>query len=134
MNIPGRKYFYDEVVYSDWFPRQGDDMILRVELIDQSSSGTSLDVDVAVFTKNTEDTGDGAAVTAASPSINSVTMEAVSSPADQAALIKTIYVQSDANGLKELVRVKCSASNGNAGDWLELRIHAPIFFNGAEVT
>lgn len=135
MDIPGRKYFQDEEVYSDWFPRQGDDMILRVELIDYTPS-TSLDVVFTVYSKNTEDTGDGTLVNPSSPSIPSVTMSEQGSTPDQADLIETIYIESGttpATGLGELVRVRAAAvaETGNVGEWLLIRLHPPIFVNRA---
>jgi hypothetical protein len=63
MNMPGRKYFEDESIYSDWFRRGGDDMLLRVELIDWIDVSSAITLTIQIFTKNTETTGNGAAVT-----------------------------------------------------------------------
>jgi hypothetical protein len=106
-------------------------MLLCVELIDYAASA-SHGVQFELYTKNSEDTGDGTQVIAASPSISTVSFSAPGGTPSQAGLIKTIYIESgttSGTGLGEMIRIKATAGGGIDGEWLELRIHPPIFIN-----
>lgn len=50
-----------QMVYSPWFPRQGDYLLATVEVVQLTSAVT---LETKVFTKNSEDTGDGTDVDA----------------------------------------------------------------------
>jgi hypothetical protein len=106
-------------------------MLLRVELIDYTASA-SHGVQFELYSKNAEDTGNGTQVIAASPSISTVSFSAPGGTPSQADLIKTIYIESgttSGTGLGEMIRIKATAGGGIDGEWLELRIHPPIFIN-----
>jgi len=125
MNVPGRKYFATEVVWSDWFPRGGDNMIVRAQAID--NNGT-VDLDVAVFTKNSDDPGPGSAVkNSSSPVVLSV--------ARATRTVQEVIVTSSATeGCEEMVRYKLSAaSTGEPGadEWVMVRLFPPIFYDTA---
>lgn len=117
MNIPGRKYFDGESVFSDWFPRGGDNMILRAEAIDRSPETPGLDLKIEVWTKNADQNTDGASAgTGWDLTVGSGVGE----------LIKE---STSSTGLKELVRYKLSTTG--TGDWILARIFPPIFFDSA---
>ena len=122
MDIPGRLYEHGEEVYTDWFPRQGDGIILRLQAIDRK--GSNIKSKIEVYTKNAEDTGAGTAI--------SGWEKETDTPGTVYELIKV----SDATGgggagLKEMVRLKVSTASGSDGDWILARIFPPIFFDAA---
>lgn len=95
------------MVYSPWFPRQGDNAIFTLDLVD--ATGTIL---VEVFSKNTEDTGDGGS--ALTPNSGSK-----SSPG------RTSFELS--GNLKELVRYRFTVSG--SGNWVLFRMLPPVWFD-----
>ena len=133
MNMPGRKYFQSEAVYSDWFPRGGDDAFFRAERIDKS--GELMDLIIEFYTKNTEDTGDGKPVVITNP-IKITLLGGTTDPAIEEVLIRSVDGTSGGNpkGFHELVRLKITTDQGVAGDWMLARIFPPIFFDRADDT
>ena len=120
MQIPGRTYFSGEEILSDWFPRGGDGIILRAEIIDEKDE--DMEVKIDVLSKNSEDPGNGTAIGW------TLTLGAEG--------LKEMIAVSDAAGgggvgLKEQVRLKIYTASGSAGDWSIVRIFPPIFFDAA---
>lgn len=138
MNIPGRKYFQSEKVYSDWFPRGGDDAFFRAEKID--TSGTALDLVIEFYTKNSEDTGDGKPVVdSGGTNLNLTVLGDSTDPDIVEKLIRSVDSTSGSpdfnpEGFYELVRLKVTTLQGAAGDWMLARIFPPIFFDRADDT
>jgi len=141
VNVPGRKYFHGEAVYTGWIPRAGDNLILRAQVFDNGGIGVgqSISLDITVYTKNSEDLGadfDGMIVT---DTTNDQVLTVTSSSTDPVALGELLVEStpgttgSKANGLREMVRLKIVAGSteGNASDWVLARIFPPIFFDTA---
>ena len=97
-------------VYSPWFPRRGDNVIITLDFI--ARSGTT--VAVSLFTKNTEDPGDGGLV-AGGPVISTTS------------LTQTPYTQT--GELLELVRYQFEVTGTNAYDWALFRMLPPVWFD-----
>ena len=122
MDIPGKKLFTDEEFYTDWMPRGGGGFILRGQMIDMT--GTLLAVNVEVETKNREDTSNPTS------SIKTLTLNNAGAHAIQQALFEP-PAGSGSTGVKELVRLKVSATGGTA-DWMLCRTFPIIWFEGAQ--
>lgn len=102
-------------VLSPWFPRGGDNIIYAADLVTQSTSNGVLKV--SLLTKNSEDTGDGAAV---SGSDLDVSTESVA--------IKQVNGQ-----MKELVRFKFEVDKKAAStDWIMFRVLQPSWFDDVD--
>ena len=120
MQIPGRTYFSGEEIFSDWFPRGGDGIILRAEIIDEKNA--TMEVKIDIMTKNNGDPGNGTATGW------TLTLD---DPDDFEELIKVSDVSGGPDGLKQQVRLKIYTASGSAGDWSVVRIFPPIFFDAA---
>jgi hypothetical protein len=134
MNLPGRKFFTGETVFSDWFPRGGDNMIFRAERITIRSDATpSIKVTISVFTKKATEVGDGDEVvdTAPSPDVPYTIVLDDSSAAIEQEVIISGDGSAGVNGLEEMVRFKCVCSNGDDDDYVQIRIFPPVFFDQA---
>ena len=103
----------DYSVFSPWFPRGGDNLRATLEVVKR---GTAATVTVRVFTKNTEDTGDGT-------DADSVTI-AGGAPGRTVAE----WATGASKGVKELVRYKFTVS-GNAADWTLFRMLPAVWFD-----
>ena len=134
MNIPGRLFRTGETVFSDWFPRGGDNMIFRGERIAIRSDATpSIKVTISVFTKKATETGDGDEVVDTTPSPDTpytIVLDDSSDPIEQEIIISGDG-SAGVNGLEEMVRFKCVCTNGGDGDYVLLRIFPPVFFDQA---
>ena len=95
-------------IFSPWFPRGGDNAIFSLDVIDVDGT-PSLAVDI--FTKNSEDTGEGA-MTGISFSMTGTT----------AGVTTTRLESTKTNGMLELVRYQFKLTAGNAGDWILFRM------------
>lgn len=96
-------------VFSPWFPRQGDNAIFTVDVV--AISGVTLSVEV--FTKNTEDAGNGSPVSPASGSLSGIV--------DPGAVAATWGPDT----LLELVRYRYTVES--AGDWVLFRMLTPVW-------
>lgn len=109
--------FNNESVYSPWFPRRGDNVLVTLDLI--AISGGKLDVQL--FTKNTEEAGDGTDSDGGGATI-----------IDTSAIGRTtLEWQSSAltPGLLELCRYKFSWNSGAAGSRALFRMLPPVWFD-----
>jgi hypothetical protein len=131
MSIPGRKLFLGEKIYTDWFQRGGDNIIVRADKV--ASSGTTT-ATIKVFTKNTEDTGDGNAVEDGSGSALSFTVTSASTDVEEL-IIQSAATSDDSHpkGLLELVRleIEVTSTGSDPSDYVQVRLFPPIFFNAA---
>lgn len=125
MNFPGRRFKDGEVIYSEWFPRGGDNAVLRAEKIDHS--GTTISVKFNVYTKNADDTGDGASVTDGVGTAYELKIDQASSGIQEL----VIESQGSTQGFEELLRVKATVSGSSGDDWLLGRLFPPVFYEGA---
>jgi len=100
-------------VYSPWFPRQGDSLRATAELV--HVNGATLKV--TVFSKNTEDTGDGTNADAGT----TITLAAAGRT--------TAEWTSGTATLKELVRYRFEVTGTLVSDWVLFRMLAPVWFD-----
>jgi len=98
-------------VYSPWFPRQGDNARFTLEVVAVSSATLK----VEVFTKNSEDAGDGTIVSGVSAT--STTVERKVFEAE--------------GGLEELVRYKFTVTDA-VTKWVLFRMLRPVWFDSVE--
>ncbi len=134
--IPGRKFFMGEELYTDWVSRGGDDMFARAQIIDwDDNGGGGMTLRITVYTKDAEDAGHGEVVKdqAGTSELELILDPAAANPTK----VKQLLVQSVAStstvakGLKELVRLKIEALDGATGEWIQIRLFAPVFFDRA---
>ena len=111
-------------VYSPWFPRGGDHARFTVDVVSMGQSGGGVpEIAVRVWTKNTEETGDGAdadaTVSIVRTTVGRTTQE---------------WLSTSTTGLKELVRYKFSV--GNTSDvgtvWALFRMLNPVWFDAVK--
>lgn len=124
MQIPGKKIFNNETFLTDWTSRGGDGLFLRGQRIDSSDS--AMKVVVKVYTKNTEDTGKGSAIT---DGISDYKLEisATGTAVDQLEILPDASL-----GIKEMVRLEVSTSGGTADDeWILCRTFPIVWYEGA---
>lgn len=126
-DIPGRIFFKDDEVFTDWASRNGDGLVLRAEAIDTNNN--SMDLKIEPYTKNAEDTGVGTKIDSGGSSWDLT----VDGAANKLGKIQEIIKVSTASiGMKELVRFRISVVNAtNASDWLSMRLFPPIFFDAS---
>lgn len=105
-------------VYSPWFPRQGDNAVFTLDTIEIQGTGAQLSVQV--FTKNSEDAGDGAV---ADDGMGSA-VEIVRTLADGPGRENNTWE----GNLKEMVRYKFIMKN-STDDWALFRMLPPVWFD-----
>lgn len=129
MQVPGKKIFQGEAFFTDWQPRGGDGFILRGQFIDKyQSGGTGITVSIEIWTKNSEETGDGAQLTAGGG--GAVELEITDSSTD----VEQVFFPpaGGAAGVMEMVRLKVTTTGGAAGDWMLMRTFPFLWFFGAQ--
>ena len=108
----------DYVLYGPWVQRGGDNVRATVDVVAKDTAS----VTISLFTKNTEDTGDGTdadnTVTLSGSSVGRTTAE---------------WRSSSTKGPKELVRYRYTVS-GTAGKWILFRMLAPIWWDSVGTT
>jgi hypothetical protein len=137
MNLPGRRLFKGDTIYSDWFPRGGDNMIFRAQrlAVVDSASPDAVTVTITVYTKNSHDTT-GPGLPVKNTDVTGDPDYAIVLSAGSEEIEQTIIVSGDSetapvDGLLELVRFKCVCANGNADASVLFRIFPPVFFDQA---
>ena len=103
------------MVYSPWFPRGADSFRATVDIV--QVNGATLKIEV--FSKNTEDTGDG------------TNADAATSISSAAAGRSTAEWTSGTATLKELVRYRFKVTGTAVSDWVLFRMLTPVWFNTA---
>lgn len=106
------------VIYSPWFPRQGDYLRATAEIV--AISGTNANLEIEVFTKKSEDTTNG---------IDADTGTSIS--ANGAGRGTAEWGPAGSNGISELVRYRFTAS-GNPGSWVLFRMLPPVWFDAVK--
>ena len=101
-----------ESVFTEWFSRGADNAYFFCEVV----TNTDADVDVDVYHKNVEDSGDGGTAKESFTTLTGVTIG-----------------EKESLGLKELVRFKVTVTNNNPGGGnlarARVRFLSPIWFN-----
>lgn len=115
-----RLFQEDPDILSPWFPRGGDILIATLDTIDMTSPTTDLVLTVTLFTKNQEDSGEGASAGAVS---------IVRTSTEGAGREDAEWVgDSLSPGLLELVRYKFALSGGDGkGDYVLFRMLPPVW-------
>ena len=101
-------------IYSPWFPRGGDNMQASLQSVARSS-GT---LTVRVFTKKSEDAGDGT-------DADGTKTISLADPGDP---VSAVW----AGKLKDLVRFKYTVGGASAGDWIMFRSLTPTWYDEVE--
>ena len=104
------------IVYGPWFPRQGDSVTCTLDMVAISGAIT---LTVELFTKNTEDQGDGENADPSSPT-TAITASATGRAS-------ATWIGTDSEGPKELVRYKFSSTG--SGGWFLFRMLDPVWFD-----
>lgn len=114
------------VIFSPWFPRGADSARMTLD-VTAISTGGSPQITVEVFTKNSEDAGDGensSAVTG--DNIIRTLVGRTTHEWDSEVLIKVMPI---ANlGLRELVRYKYTIADIDS-DWVLFRMLDPVWYD-----
>lgn len=126
MEFPGRTLQAGESVLSDWLPRGGDNAIFRAQLVAAELSGADPvgTVSIKVLTKNSEEPGDGAEITAAAMSFT--TTDDVGDIKEE--LVISTAGSSASTGIMEMLRYKVECTNG----WMRVSVFPPVFFDSAQ--
>lgn len=120
VQIPGRRVTDGETFYTDWSPRGGDCIILRVEVM-KAAGGASDKLNFALETRGE----DGTTVTTITPTTSTLVLST-------AGLASCLYLAgASTGGAKEQVRVKVFV-NGGDGGYFVTRIFPLIFFDNAK--
>lgn len=110
------------VVFSPWFPRGGDNARFPLDLVEFDATGAaSMELSVRAFTKNTEDSGDGA------DADTSTKITAIATGRTTVEWASTSIV-----GFKELVRYQFTLANvsDEGGEvWSLFRMLPPVWFD-----
>lgn len=118
----GQLLNFNSSVYTPWMSRRGDFLRATAELLDVSSTGT---LTVEVFTKNSEDPGNGTdADTSKDISLSS------GNPLDTTEWGP--HTGAAPQGLQELVRFKFTCG-GSSGDWVLFRMLPAVWFDAVSV-
>ncbi len=124
--IPGRLFFRDDEVFTEWFPRGGDGIVVRAEAID--TNNTAMDLKIEPYTKNEDTTGVGSKIDAAGSGWD-LTVDGN----QRGKIQEVIRVSTTTIGMREMVRFRISVVNASAAtDWISIRLFPPIFFDAAK--
>jgi len=104
------------MVYSPWIPRGGDSLRATVDIV--QVNGATLKIEV--FSKNSEDTGDGTNADAATNISSGATGRS------------TAEWTSGTATLKELVRYRFKVTGATVSDWVLFRMLTPVWFNSVK--
>lgn len=116
-------------VFSPWSPRGGDYLNATLNIAARAGSPT---LKVYVWTKNSEDAGDGedAGLTDGAVYINGTDVGTFTAQWRSGAATGSAATANAA--LEELVRYKFEISGGSAGDWLAFRMMTPIWWDAVQ--
>lgn len=117
--FPGSSPETGIIIFSPWFPRGGDHLRATLEVA-QINGAT---IKVEVFTKNTEDGGDGQ--DADNTFGTNITTNVIGRTTQE-------WYSSGNIALKELVRYRYTVTGSNVSDWVLFRMLAPIWFDAVK--
>jgi hypothetical protein len=106
-------------VYSPWFPRQADHLRASLEVV-QINGAT---IKVEVFTKNSEDSGDGADADSGGGTFIST---------NAVGRTTTEWYSTGTVTLKEMVRYRFTVTGTLVSHWVLFRMLSPIWFNAVK--
>jgi hypothetical protein len=106
-------------VYSPWFPRQADHLRASLEVV-QINGAT---IKVEVFTKNSEDGGDGADADSGGGSFISTNVVGRTT---------TEWYSTGTIALLEMVRYRFTVTGATTAHWVLFRMLAPVWFNAVK--
>ena len=110
----------DVLIYSGWSSRQGDYMRATVEVVGISSANCTLQT--TLYSKDSEETTDGAVVDAAVV----ITQTATGRSTEE-------WGPSTGTGLNELVRYRFKVTqSGGALEWVLFRVLPPVWFDAVK--
>ena len=127
--IPGKVLFNNESVFTDWFPRGGDNLLIRAQMFARESGSQT--VTINLYSKKTDATGDGTLLKDVSGSTFAVVLNSL-------VVTSGIYLPKATNsgvedgGMRELVRYKLTVNNVTAGYSAAVRLFPPIFFDAGK--
>lgn len=128
--IPGKVLFFGEEILTDWFPRGGDNIIMRAQVIDRDGT---VGLEVYLVTKNEETTGEGSIVKESNGTTDVKLATGTSSTAVTSKIFSSAATGSGANkGILEMVRYKLKVTGGSTGNSLTSRLFPPIFFDAGQ--
>ena len=127
MQLPGRRINQGENLYTPWFSRGGDSMLLRIETLKAVHTGGSLSVKVE--TKNEDDPTGATAMTFTA---GGTTLTLATSAGDFVTGL-CLSKSDGSEGTKQQVRLAFSWSGGASTDYVDVRVLAPVFFDAAKV-
>ena len=133
MNFQGRRFKKDEKIFSEWFPREGDNAVFRAQAVDRVGSTTK--VTFKFYTKNSDVVGNGAVVDkppAAGGGAYTLVIDDPDPTGDHG--FTELVIKSETTtgeGFDELVRLEAHCEGSAATDWLLCRFFTPIFYNWA---
>lgn len=122
MDIPGRRFDFGKSLWTEWFDRGGDGIIVRAEALNWVTT-SSLTLYIDVYSKKSTEPGDGSQV-------GSWRLTLSAAAGVQQAIYTSAASEASA-GMYDMVRLKVSTNAGSAGDWIVARIFPPIFFDKA---
>ena len=122
MDIPGRRFDYGKSLWTEWFTRGGDGIIVRAEALNWVTSSMTLYIDV--YSKKSTEPGDGSQV-------GSWRLTLSAAAGVQQAIYTSVASEANGPGMYDMVRLKVTTNSGSAGDWIVARIFPPIFFDKA---
>ena len=134
MQIPGRRFMKDDNIFTDWIQRGADNVILRADRVASNPSNSAgITVTIKVFTKNSDETGDGHAVQEAGSSTALQFTVAYNDTTVRELVVASVATSTASNpkGLEQLVRLQLVATGGGDDDWTEIRLFPPIFYKSA---
>jgi len=110
-------------VYSPWFPRGGDSVIISADLV--AFAGTTPTLTVRLYTRASEAVGDGGTAVTPSPIAGgTIVLTAAGRGSCE-------YASGASTGLNELVRYGFECS-GSAGDWVLFRVLPPVWYDAVK--
>lgn len=103
----------DVEVFSPWFPRAGNNIRVIVDMVKRES----IDLTVELYSKKSDETGNGAVVSGGSMTVSS-----------EGRTIK------EYSGLEDMVRYRFElrGATGSGGDWVLFRMLSPVWFDAVE--
>ena len=119
MELPGRRFAAGETIYSDWYPRGGDNLILRTENIDSNGSPT---VTIKVYTKNDDETGDGDIILSDAVTGDEWSLSLASTDSIKTGLLTSGKSTSGIDGMKQQVRLVVEITGTGTDTWMLARV------------
>jgi hypothetical protein len=107
-------------ILGPWFPKQGDHARITLEVAEVNGAT----IKVELFTKNSEDAGDGTNADSGGVPTN-ITAAATGRTTQEWYSTGTI-------ALKEMVRYRFTVTGGVASDWVLFRMLSPVWFSAVK--